>query len=54
MTLSFLSEVDCTVRDFTDQDMASYDQIADFLAKAKITPTRVDFRKSMVRGFYKE
>lgn len=54
MTLALMAEVDCTVRDFTDADMKSYDQIANYLANAKITPSRVDFHKYMVRGFYKE
>lgn len=52
-TLGLLKEMECKVRDFTEADFATYDAIADFLAERKITPTRVDYRPSMQRGFYK-
>jgi NitT/TauT family transport system substrate-binding protein len=47
-----LKEVQCTVRDFTPADMATYDKIADFLANKKITPTKVDLGKILQKGFY--
>jgi len=47
-----LKEVQCTVRDFTPADMATYDKIADFLAAKKITPTKVDVNKVIQKGFY--
>ncbi len=50
--LETLKEVQCTVRDFTDADFATYDKIADFLAKRKITPGKVDLAKVIQRGFY--
>jgi NitT/TauT family transport system substrate-binding protein len=52
-TLGLLKEMECKVRDFTDADFATYDGIADFLAERKITPSRVDYRANMMRGFYK-
>jgi NitT/TauT family transport system substrate-binding protein len=51
-TLAFLKQVDCRMRDFQPDDFKSYDAIADFLSAAKITPTRVDYRKAMKSGFY--
>ncbi len=50
--LDTLKEVQCTVRDFTAADMATYDKIADFLAARKITPGKVDLGKIIQRGFY--
>jgi NitT/TauT family transport system substrate-binding protein len=50
--LQSLKEVQCVVRDFTDADMATYNKIADFLAKRKITPQKVDLSKVIQRGFY--
>jgi len=47
-----LKEVQCTVRDFTPADMATYDKIADFLAAKKITPGKVDLSKVIQKGFY--
>jgi len=47
-----LKEVQCTVRDFTPADMATYDKIADFLAAKKITPAKVDLSKVIQKGFY--
>ena len=47
-----LKEVQCTVRDFTPADMATYDKIADFLAAKKITPSKVDVSKVVQKGFY--
>jgi len=47
-----LKEVQCTVRDFTPADMATYDKIADFLAAKKITPSKVDLSKVIQKGFY--
>ncbi|MFT8245469.1 ABC transporter substrate-binding protein [Roseomonas sp. BN140053] len=52
-TMSFLGDVECQVRDFTPADLESYDMIADFLAEQKITPTRVDYRRSLQLGFFK-
>jgi NitT/TauT family transport system substrate-binding protein len=50
--LETLKDVQCTVRDFTPADMATYDKIADFLALRKITPTKVDLSKVIQQGFY--
>ena len=50
--LEALKEVQCVVRDFSDTDMATYEKIADFLAKRKITPGKVDLSKVIDRGFY--
>ncbi len=50
--LEALKEVQCVVRDFTDNDMATYEKIADFLAKRKITPGKADLSKIIERGFY--
>jgi NitT/TauT family transport system substrate-binding protein len=52
-TLAFLKQVDCKMRDFLPDNFESYDAIADFLSAAKITPTRVDYRKAIKSGFYK-
>jgi NitT/TauT family transport system substrate-binding protein len=51
--LETLKEIQCTVRDFTPADMATYDKIADFLAAKKITPAKVDLSKIIQQGFYK-
>ena len=53
-TESFLRDVECVVRDFTPEDLKSYDQIADFLHQAKMTPVKADYRKVMQFGFVKE
>ena len=53
-TTSFLRDVECVVRDFTSDDLESYDQIATFLHQAKMTPVKADFRKVMQLGFFKE
>jgi NitT/TauT family transport system substrate-binding protein len=50
--LETLKDVQCTVRDFTPADMATYDKIADFLAARKITPGKVDLSKVIQQGFY--
>jgi NitT/TauT family transport system substrate-binding protein len=50
--LESLKEIQCTVRDFTPADIASYERIADFLAAKKITPTKVDLSKIIQQGFY--
>ena len=50
--LETLKDVQCTVRDFTADDMATYDKIADFLAGKKITPGKVDLGKIIQKGFY--
>jgi NitT/TauT family transport system substrate-binding protein len=50
--LESLKEIQCTVRDFTPADIASYDKIADFLAARKITPAKVDLSKVIQQGFY--
>lgn len=52
-TLDLLRDLQCGVRDFTPADFKSFDGIADFLADQKITPTHVDYRKSLQVGFYK-
>lgn len=53
-TTSFLRDVECVVRDFTPEDLQSYDEIADFLHQAKMTPVKADYRKVMQFGFVKE
>lgn len=50
--LETLKDVQCTVRDFTADDMATYDKIADFLAGKKITPGKVDLSKIIQKGFF--
>jgi NitT/TauT family transport system substrate-binding protein len=50
--LEALKEVQCVVRDFTDADMATYEKIAAFLAKRKITLEKIDLGKVIQRGFY--
>ena len=50
--LETLKEVQCTVRDFSPTDLATYDKIADFLATRKITPGKVDLGKILQQGFY--
>ncbi|MDB5998828.1 MAG: hypothetical protein JWP52_527, partial [Rhizobacter sp.] len=40
-------------RAFTDNDMKGYDSITDFLATAKITPTRVKYREQVDVDFFK-
>jgi NitT/TauT family transport system substrate-binding protein len=50
--LESLKEIQCTVRDFTPADIASYDKIADFLVARKITPAKVDLSKVIQQGFY--
>jgi NitT/TauT family transport system substrate-binding protein len=52
-TLAALKDMDPGVRDFTDADFQSYDGIAEFLFRHKVTPSLVDFRRYMQRGFYK-
>jgi NitT/TauT family transport system substrate-binding protein len=52
-TLALLKDFDPTVRDFTDADFQSYDGIATFLAEHKMTPSVVDFRRYIQRGFFK-
>ena len=52
-TLDLLRDLQCGVRDFTQADFTSFDGIADFLVDQKITPNRVDYRKSLQTGFYK-
>jgi NitT/TauT family transport system substrate-binding protein len=50
--LEALKEVQCVVRDFTDADMATYEKIAAFLAKRKITSGKIDLGNVIQRGFY--
>jgi NitT/TauT family transport system substrate-binding protein len=50
--LNILKDRECIVRDFTQDDMESYDKIADFLVSHKITPAKVDVGKVIQRGFY--
>jgi NitT/TauT family transport system substrate-binding protein len=47
-----LKDRECVVRDFTPEDMASYDKIADFLVSHKITPVKLDIGKVVQKGFY--
>jgi NitT/TauT family transport system substrate-binding protein len=48
-----LAEITCKVRDFTPEDMTSYDEVAEFLANANITKGKVDFRPKLTVGFFK-
>jgi NitT/TauT family transport system substrate-binding protein len=50
--LEILKDRECVVRDFTPEDMASYDKIADFLVSHKITPVKLDISKVVQKGFY--
>jgi NitT/TauT family transport system substrate-binding protein len=52
VALGILKDRECVVRDFTSDDMDSYDKIADFLVSHKITPAKVDVGKVIQRGFY--
>jgi NitT/TauT family transport system substrate-binding protein len=52
VALGILKDRECVVRDFTSDDLDSYDKIADFLVNHKITPTKVDLNKVIQRGFY--
>jgi NitT/TauT family transport system substrate-binding protein len=52
VALGILKDRECVVRDFTSEDMDSYDKIADFLVSHKITPAKVDLNKVIQRGFY--
>lgn len=53
-TIGFLKDTKWKVRNFTQADIESYDQVADFLFTSKITPTKIDVRKYLQTGFYKE
>lgn len=53
-TIGFLKDTRWKVRDFAAPDIAGYDQVAEFLTSQKILPTKVDIRKSLQVGFYKE
>ncbi len=46
-----LTDVDCYVRDFSDGDMATYNEIADFQFDRKSVPVRADIERVMQRGF---
>jgi NitT/TauT family transport system substrate-binding protein len=50
--LEILKDRECVVRDFTPEDMASYDKIADFLVSHKITPVKLDVGNVIQQGFY--
>ena len=52
VALGILKDRECVVRDFTADDMDSYDKIADFLVNHKITSAKVDVGKVIQRGFY--
>jgi NitT/TauT family transport system substrate-binding protein len=52
IALESLKEIQCTVRDFTPADMATYDKIADFLMAKRITPGKVDLSKIIQQSFY--
>jgi NitT/TauT family transport system substrate-binding protein len=53
-TIGFLKDIQWKLRDFAPADLESFDQIADFMLMQKITTAKVDFRKSLQVGFYKE
>lgn len=46
-----LKDVECVVRDFKPEDLATYNEIADFLHSQKATAQRVDVNKVMQTGF---
>jgi NitT/TauT family transport system substrate-binding protein len=50
--LAILKDRECVVRDFTADDLESYDKINDFLVGHKIIPAKVDLSKAILRGFY--
>ena len=50
--LEALKEIKCVVRDFTADDIATYESIAGFLAERKITAGKVDVRKVLQTGFF--
>ena len=52
-TVQFVKEVDCKVRSVTDKDVQDYEKIADFLQEQKITKTKTDLGKVVVKDFYK-
>ena len=52
-TVQFVKEVDCKVRSVTDKDLEDYDRIANFLQEQKITKTKTDLGKVVVKDFYK-
>lgn len=47
-------EIDCQVRDFTDQDLANYREMALFLNEKGVTKSRADVEKFTQKGFYKQ
>ena len=51
--MQFVKEVDCKVRSVTDKDVQDYEKIADFLQEQKITKTKTDLGKVVVKDFYK-
>ena len=53
-TIGFLKDTQWKLRDFNAADLESFDQIADFMLMQKITAAKVDFRRSLQVGFYKE
>jgi NitT/TauT family transport system substrate-binding protein len=52
-SLKALGDFTAIVRDFTPDDMTSYDQIAAFLADKKVTDGVVAYRDDMQVGFFK-
>ncbi|MER2533854.1 MAG: ABC transporter substrate-binding protein [Rhizobiaceae bacterium] len=48
-----IKEMDFKVRDFSDEDFASFDRIAKFLHDQKVTEKLLDYRPHMVRDFVK-
>jgi NitT/TauT family transport system substrate-binding protein len=52
-TLDMLKDVQCEVRDFSPNDLKTYDEIAQFLVAHKITQTKADIGKVVEAGFYK-
>jgi NitT/TauT family transport system substrate-binding protein len=53
-TIGFLKETSWKVRAFTEADVVGFEPIGDFLVQQKATPARVDLRKALQFGFYKE
>lgn len=53
-TAELLKDVECRVRDFTEQDVANYKEIAEFLAERKITQSKADVEKALQIGLVKD
>ncbi len=48
---TLLKDVTCSVRDFTPEDMATYNEIADFQFKGGLVPKRADVTATMQTGY---